>query len=1369
MPQFRDCILGDTLYQSADTIVRRAKHAPSGGSFVIKMSAPGTTNSSVAGRLIHEHRLLEKLAGVPGVMRTHGYEQIGTQVILYLEDQGLASLDHLLIERRQAPLELALRIAYELARALEKIHAAGIVHKDIKPQNILWDETNQRVTLLDFAIATQLAEEGTNAAIPEALEGTLAYMSPEQTGRTARGLDARTDLYSLGIVLFELLAGRRPFIDTDPLALVHAHLAKPIPPLDSFVPNSSSVVNRIVERCLEKHPEQRYQTAKGLAVDLARCLEQLQTRAVIEPFELAEKDFSPALRISQTLVSRDEEALAIRSAFERAADGAVEVLLLGGPSGVGKTALVRAVYQDIAKAGRGLLLSGKHDQLARSVPYAALAQAFGGLLRDIASSPKAVFDAWKARIDKALGPLTRVIADLVPELEWLMGPIAPVPAVTTEMTYNRLKLAWLQFVRAVADVSPPLVLFLDDMQWADPASLELLKVLLTDEGKKSTLIIAAFRDNEIDGSHPLWACMDALAKANVSTSRIDVGPLDESSVQKWLAATFSAPESVVAPLARALRAKTNGNPFFLGQLLLDLHRQKLVQRNPDTGVWQWDQTAVDHVKVTDNVVELMRQNVGKLPEDTQTLLGRAACVGHRFSLAELTLLADWDAPRVVQELHPALMGGLVIPEDNHYREAEALASIMSVGQFDAHYRFLHDRVQQAFYERIDPERRVRTHLSIGRRLREVFEKDGGSNQKLLELTRHLNLAVDALTSQEERVDLARLNLRAARAAAVNGSHRLQGTHAEQAETLLGPNAWHDEPSLAADLVLARAESDFMLRSFDDVHRRIEEMSTRPLEPRARLAGLELRVRTCLASGQYAEGERIGLAVLESQGITYPETNAACISEALRLIRVCDTWLDEHPHGFSEMPADPLPEHLLCDALESCMILCAAIGTRPVLAAVAVARNVEQMTRRGTITTAAPFFLCLFAQARSAFFPDYRGGLRWVYHGIEATKRVNSPRAAECAFFRGIFAAFEHPLEKTREWYELACRTAAASGSFQGTSWGLRGDVYYADLWAGRPLQQVAAKELTLRGVMARGGDAFGQHTFALIADFTAFLQSPANSIPSPNPYWLSCSSEYFFSLRDGFVAQLARLQETYLFLVFGEYTRALERADETEKFRSTLYANPPVTDVSLFRGLAAAKCWSAELDEGQRNALLERLEAAIARFVYFAEGCAENFLHKLRLLEAERARIRGNAQEAMAKYDEAMTLARKDGFLHIEALAAQLCAEYHLQEGRKRIAHMYLQEARDAYLRWNAPALVGHLDIAFSDVRAAFTIPASASRTTTTTTSSTISTTNSTGTVAIDVNTAIRAAQALSSELDPDRVVGRMMELCLVNAGAERG
>lgn len=1365
MPHLRDCSFGETLHQGMDTLVRRAKHVPDGAAWVVKMSLPGAAYQRSAGRIVHERRMLAKLEDVPGVVRAVGIEHDGNQAALFLEDQRLESLDRVLAERGRLSLHDVLAVGVETARVLENVHAAGVIHKDVKPQNMLWDEKNRRLTLLDFAIASELAEEAANPAIPEALEGTLAYMSPEQTGRLARGIDARTDLYSVGVVLFELICGHRPFVETDPLALVHAHLAKPVPDLHKLVHNVPPMVVKIVERCLEKHPDKRYQTAKGLGADLAHCLEELQNRESIDEFVLGSKDHSQVLRLPQALVSRNAEIKAIKEAFDRAAHGAVQVLLLSGSSGVGKTALVRSVYEEMAKAGRGLLLSGKHDQLGRSVPYAALAQAFGGLFRDVAASAKGVFDAWRRRLDNSLGPLSRIIADIVPELEWILGEIPPVPVVTPEMTYNRVKVSWIEFFRVVTETSPPLVLFLDDLQWVDPASLEILKTVLTDVAQKNIFVIAAYRDNEVDAAHPLNGLFEVLEKARANMSRLSVGPLDSKAVTEWLGVALSASEERVSGLALELHNKTHGNPFFLGQLLLELHRQKALRRDGDTGIWSWDQDAVRQAALTDNVVELMQRKVVELPAETQKLLGQAACAGHTFSLVELAVLSGHPVLTIARELHPAMLAGLVVPVDGHYREARALAS--SSSEVDAKYRFLHDRVQQAFYERIDHDERIQTHGLIGKRLRKVFDAEGGTNQKLLELVRHLNLGAGALKTDGERKDLARLDLRAAKAAKANGSYGLQAALVEQAQDLLGNRAWQDERDISLELALERIEADYMLRNFPEVHRRVDELLVLPLPKEARLSARSFQILCLQASAQFVEAERLGIEVLTELGGVFPENDDAAMVQCFMQLSVCQAWLDEHPEGFSLMPLETSTEHYLVDVIEASVATCVAFGSRPPLGGLITTRNVVRILERGTLTPASPYFISCNASLRAIILGKYREDIPWVQEGLAAAQRVASPYLAECLYLRAFYIPYEASVPKNREAFAAVTRTGLAAGSFQGTSWGLMGEVYCADLWPGGSLAYVSAQVNSRFESMTRYGDIMGLHGLALMKSIADFLRSPKNGDPRPDRPWLETPSSYFAAQHDNYMAELARVEEAHMYVAFGHYEKALASADDAEVHRGDAFAACPIPDIPLWRGLALAKLYAHAPTETRKQEILEGIEMALSRLQYFAHICPENFLHKLRILEAERARLSGENEVAARKYDEAIDAAKKEGFCQIEGLAAHFCAQFYRDLGRSRIAHLYLQESRDAYNRWDAQALVSHLELLYPELKSVEEIIIQSARPAIVATLA--SATETSSAMALDAHTVVRAAQALAGELDPDRVVGRLMELCLANAGAERG
>ncbi|MDI1430131.1 AAA family ATPase [Polyangium sorediatum] len=1355
---------GDIVYEGSETRVHRAVHRPSGAQVVIKVPVAEVPTPRVMGRLVHEHQVLRQLASVPGVARVQAFEQRNGTVALVLENPGFRSVDQVLAKQGRLPVAAALRFGRRLARVLEGVHAAGVMHKDVKPQNVLVDETYEQVTLLDFGIASLLSQEATEASIPEALDGTLAYISPEQTGRTARALDTRTDLYSLGVTLFEVLSGRRPFTDRDPLSLVHAHLAKTPPPLDTIAPEVPSAVSAIVSKLLAKDPERRYQTARGVAEDLEEALRMLHERGTVEPLSLGKKDFSRKLRLPQVLVGREKDVERVGESFARVARGTAELLLVGGPSGIGKTALVRTVYHDIAKAGRGLLIAGKHDQLARSTPYAAIAQAFGGLMRQWLSSPKSVLETWQTRIRNEVGDNARLIADVVPELDLVMGKLPPVPPVEGEQVLNRQKLTWLNFVRAVTTPNPPLVMFLDDMQWADSATLIILQTLLTDVERKSLLVIAAYRDNETPPEHPLWKLVEATEASEAKVSRLTVGPLSEEQVQKWLSRTLESEPSRVAPLARVQWQKTRGNPFFLEQLLLSLHRQKHVVRDVETGEWRWNQTDLERAQVTDNVVALLTDKVRDMPEATQQLLGLAACAGHTFHLQDLERLSGWERARVTAALWPALQEELVVPVDGAYRPAQALGEV-GAGTLDASYRFLHDRVQQASYERISPEQRVLAHLEIGRRLWARYRAEGGTAQQLLELARHMNQGSARITDAEERKDVSRMNLEAARVAKAASSYRLMATLLETAQALLGERAAPEEQALSVEIALERLEAAYLLRDFDDVEARALALLVRPLAVVPWLSAQEIRVRCCLATGQYTRGIGLGLAALAERGLTFPDTDAACQPALVEESAALDRWLEKDLGAFDPMPPEWSLEHRLIDALMTQTQLCSIYGGRPMLYTLIIVRLVSEAVRRASLTPAATLMICSFANVWSVATGMYRRVLRWVEPGVRAAERVGSPMLPECLVLHGIYMVYSRPVDETAPLYERAITAGLKIGSFTGTSWGLLAELFYHRVWRGQPLVQVDAQVKARWDLVQRSGDAVGRHHYEAVASFCEVLMTADGAPKLLQDEPLSRGSRSLLADGDGFTGGLARTLEAYLFCATGRWEQALSRAREADQYRADILGMPPVTDVPLFLAISATKLWHTAAGAEEQARLREHIEHGLERLRYLAEGCAPNFLHKLRLVEAEYARILGKTEEAIVKYDEAIELSREHRFLHIEALSTHLAAEFRLQTGKSHIGALYLREARDAYARWGAVNVVAHLSAKYPALLKASTLASASERTS----MATATTTTSTAGANFDVNTAVRAAQALSSELDPERVVGRLMGLLLENAGAQRG
>lgn len=1355
--------------------------APDGSSIVLKLARQDPCPEALAGRLHHERAVLDSLAHIPGVAKTRGIERRGGQLALVLEDAGNQSLKAVLQERgRLAPLE-ALTITRRLAEILEAVHMAGVIHKDVKPQNILIDEKLEQVCLLDFGLASRLNFEATAALIPEALEGTLAYISPEQTGRTSRTLDARTDLYSLGVMLFELLTGRLPFVDSDPLALVHAHLAQMPPAIETLLPSLPSSVARIVERLLAKDPASRYHTAHGLMHDLDRCIDQLQRQGRIDPFPIAQKDFSHKLHLPDLLVGREKEVEVIRSAFERATQGNVEILAVGGPSGIGKTALVRSVYREMAHAKRGLLLSGKHDQLARSTPYAALVGAFGGLIQNIAASPRSTIQAWKERIQKYVGANARAIADLIPELEWVTGKLAPLPELPGDQAANRLKLAWLFLVQAVLAECSPLVLFLDDLQWIDPASVELLKVLFTDTERHSTLLIAVYRDNEVDAAHPLWLLLGGIEKSKVKITKQTLCALQVPEVSKWLAVALSSSPERVETLAGTLWNKTRGNPFFIGQLLLEMYRTKKIVRNLDTGEWLWNEREVEQLAVTDNVVDLMQSKLHELPDATLHVLGLSACTGHQFSLDDLKVLSGMSAQQVAQALWPAFEAGMILAMDSTCRYAQALAEENKpLGTLKARYKFLHDRVQQACYERISSPDRNRAHLDIGRRLRRQYEVHGGTAQELLDLVRHLNLGADQINSRDEIHALAKLNREAALKAKASGVYRLMSDLILQGLSLLGPNLWEAAPELSAQLSVDRVDSVYLLREFDKVEELAIPLLERPLSALTRWMLQDLRIRACLNSGMFVPGIELGKAIFAEEGLKFPPTEQETLSAALTKLKDFRVYLDRlGKSGLNAMPLDTDPLRTIKDTAAFSWIFCIAVAGSPAATAWALLWRLQELAEKGSKSLATAELMALVANVWGPLFDELRECAEWAFDSLELLNGLDPLVGSYARLMAAAVGPYRQPARDLLPIFEETIHTGITLGHFPLVSAGCFCSIRDSLLWSGAPLPVVLGEIEKKMLFIQRAGDIIGQRLLELIRAYMSCLLPDVPPIADAAGEYLSMGSSALRAQSDMPNAAVADILETHLFLILQQPARAFERACQAHQNRAAMNCVAMGTDAPLYLALAACALME-DKDPTERESLQAHLEYAIKHFRYLSAGCEENFLHKLFMLEAEQARLAGQREQAEAKYDAAIDNAHKQGHLYIEALAATLCGEFHRKAGRRRFARLYLEAARDAYERWGARAIVRFMDGHYSDYldesvgslkTVAAPAPTSAaperSHTLTNTTRSTRS--EGSGSLQLQVEAAVRAAQTLSGELDPERIVAQLMRLVIASAGAQRG
>ncbi|HEY6179816.1 MAG TPA: AAA family ATPase, partial [Kofleriaceae bacterium] len=745
----------EQLYTGARSTVYRAQSSRDGRRVVLKLARSGAAmlDESLA-RLRHEMAILTAIRS-ERVVRAIDVVRIGDDAALVLEDFGGESLDRYLARARFS-LADTLGLAIGVVAALRDVHAAGIIHKDVTPSNIVYNAATGQARLIDFDIATAWRTERHGFVPPSTLEGTLLYMAPEQTGRMNRIIDSRADLYAFGVTLFELLTGQLPFADGDLLSIVHAHVAVRAPTPDEIDPAIPRPVAAIVNKLLAKAPEDRYQTAAGLFADLRTCVERFAVTGAIAEFALGRDDVASRFELPTKLYGRRAELEALTGAFERVATGAVEAVLVTGHSGVGKTSIVRELFPLITRE-RGRFVTGKFDQLHGDAPYPALVAALDGLIHQLLTESEDALARWRDQIVTAIAPNAQVVIDSLPALERILGPQPPVIELDAAGTQSRFVSTLQHFLQVFTRRSHPLVVFLDDLQWADPESVQLLEAVALSDATESLLLIGAYRDGEVADGHPVAAAANELAKHRRVT-RLAVAPLPIDDVAALVADALHREPAAVAALAQLVCRKTDGNPFFVRQLLLALHEAGHIAFDTGHGWFGFDAQAIERAPISENVADLLADNLRKLPESTRRVLAIAAAFGNRFEVDLLALIAE-DSPAAIQaELAATLGGDLVVP----LSELEYLASPRGAGLVFRRLRFQHDRVQRAAYALMSPDEAQRMHLRIGRLLLASAPPDE-LGDRLFDVVSHWNRAV-ALLDPAEHKQLARLDAQAARKA-----------------------------------------------------------------------------------------------------------------------------------------------------------------------------------------------------------------------------------------------------------------------------------------------------------------------------------------------------------------------------------------------------------------------------------------------------------------------------------------------------------------------------------------------------------------------------------------------------------------------------
>ncbi|NER95151.1 MAG: AAA family ATPase, partial [Symploca sp. SIO1B1] len=1397
--------ISQQIYESANSLVYRgilkSNHQP----VILKILKEDYPTPSELTRYKQEYEVTCSL-NTDGVIKAYGLERYENSLVMLLEDFGGESLKRLMEaggrrqeagSRRQeveeegggkhfsGALEKFLSIAIKTTEALAAIHAANIIHKDINPSNIVYNPETAQLKIIDFGLSTRLYREVQTLGNIERLEGTLAYIAPEQTGRMNRGIDYRSDFYSLGATFYELLTHKLPFATTDSIELVHCHLAQqPIPPhelverLSSTPPPIPKAVSDIIMKLLAKIPEERYQSAWGIKADLENCLTQLQSLGQIDEFALATQDICDRFVIPEKLYGREAEVTQLLTTFERVSQGSSEIILVSGYSGIGKSALVNEIHQPILRQ-QGYFTRGKFDQLQRDIPYGAIALAFQDLIRQLLTESETALQTWKQQLLASLAGNGQIIIDVIPELEQIIGQQPPVEPLGATEAQNRFNLYFQKFIGVFTNKEHPLVLFFDDLQWSDLASLNLIERLATNAESQYLLLIGAYRDNEVDETHPLRQTLERMQKAGARVNQVWLQPLAIQDINQLIADTLNCTTEKSKPLAHLIRQKTQGNPFFLTQLLQSLYRDNLLSFKRHQNCWHWNIEEIERVGITDNVVDLTIGKITKLDDKTQKILQLAACIGNQFDLEVLCTVNNKSPIATARELQPALEAGLILPLSNDYKipllwNQEEISS--NTSETDSTfipkisyipYEFLHDRVQQAAYALIPEDEKKSVHLQVGYFLLENTQENE-LEENIFDIVNQLNEGSELITEQLAKDNLGRLNFKAGKKAKTSIAYQTALNYLEKCLELSSENSWQEDYQSTLEIHLIILELLYLNNEF----KRIEDFAE----------GIIKEVKNII---DLVEVDRIKIlyyfAIFDSE---------LAIDTALKILLKLGIDISNKPIDVYEKVEEQQKyiKLLFQDKKIEDLVNLPLITDKYKLAAIEI---LHQMLSP-TMTTNFSLFvqvvltllnLCLqygnYPQAPVTYgkyglllcgtLKDIDYAYKFGELSISLLNQFDLPKSESLVIhiYYGFIWHWKISIK------EKIGRDKLLSSFYEQINKGeheysgyVSLDYCFIKFFGGDNLNEVNNDCKKHSKIMEKTKQKY-------LVDYIKIPKNIVNNLRAKLDQKEviligDCQAEedniikQYIETSNEWLLFTFYLHKTIDYYLFQDLHQAFDNTIKAEKYIVSISSHLIATQHNFYTSLSCL-AYHRDCPLEQQKKLLEKIAKNQQYMKVWAGDCPENYQNKYDLVEAEKARVLGQNWQAQELYEKAIQGAKKSEFIHEEAIAYERAAEFYFSLGREEIGRLYLKNAHHCYSRWGAMAKVQALEAEYPQfLRDLNNRQAKQSIKTT-------ESTDSTSPQVLDIATVTKASQVLAREIKLDQLLAKLMKTLIENGGAQTG
>ena len=1306
----------------------------------------------------HEYEITNQLH-LTGSVRPYKLLKHHNGLALILEDVGGDSLKNIIVNRKIS-VPLFLQLALQLASAIGELHQHNIIHKDIKSSNIIVNLDTNQIKITDFSISTKLTLENQAASNPEQLEGTLAYMSPEQTGRMSRPIDYRTDFYSLGITFYEMLVGWLPFQSNDPMELIHSHIAKVPAAPHSLNPDIPKPISGIIMKLLAKTPEERYQSAHGLIADLQNCLSQLNKSNQIKDFELGKQDIIDKFQLSQKLYGRQQESDTLKHAFQETRQGKTALILVSGDAGMGKSTLVYDLKKTVI-ANHGFFITGKFEQNQQSAPYHALIHALRELMLSLLTESSEEISIWQQKLITALGNRAQLLIEIIPEIEMIIGQ-QPAPEQTND---NHFNWAFQQLIRVFTQPEHPLVIFLDNLQWIDNASLHLLHQMIEDTHTHALLLICGYR--QTPGQTPLHILEH---NSTIHTHHLTLHPLTLDHIKHIIADSLHCSLVYIHGLAELVLKKTAGTPFFVNEFLKNIYQEGFLFFDPTEQRWQWHVKSILNMDMTDSAIELTNARMRKLPADTQHLLKYAACIGQQFDIKILSLLTQRPETDITQQLKEAVDTSLLIPQSETYQQLYGAATETvletTFSLSEVAYSFAHERIQKATYVLLTEAEKQAIHYQLGKLIRDHTEP-GHLDEVLFDIITHLNLGKALITTEAEAYELARLNLAAGKKSKTTNAHDMALYYLKTALNILPKDAWQKQYHLTLTLHVQAMEVHYATGHFTEGNTLFQHVLNNAQSILDQIRVYEQKIAFHISQNKMQDAVETGQSALSLLQVELPSSmDDLSILFAGLQISLGSKKIEQ----LADLPPMKDP-HKLAALRILTNIFSPATLVAPQLVPVICFSQVKLCIEYGNSPMSANAY-ALYSSILCGVLDDIDAGYRFGQVALQMLERYDSEEHAT-KVLTNVGAYVRHWKEPARKSLEGLKKAIDIGLKNNDIEYACTSAMYYSVylFLVGESLEKVDEKQFEYLELMFNSKQSYQiyytQVWYQLVLNLQGMTDQPC--ILNGDGFNEDVLLPIFLEKNNMAALFSLYFAKEMLCYLFKDYSTALKNAELAEKYSKGAEALLHYPAHKFYYSLILLANYIDLSDVRQKERYLKQVDRNQSQLRYWARHAPMNYQHKYDLVYAERCRVLDKTADALRAYEKAIQGAKHHNYLQEEAIGNELMAEFYNSLGVQKAANLYLTDAHYAYLTWGANAKVKALEEKHPQLlyRSRRTVDANTTRTATCVTTTTTASLNIAD--SLDLSTIMKASQTISSEIVLTQLIKKLLHIVIENAGAQKG